>query len=73
MGSQSRPASINDGQVVVTDEDGASACETACQEHGGGESVNQRNPNAGDESDESHVDRSTTIAPDQAPGPDRKP
>jgi hypothetical protein len=67
----------NDGHVVQVMEEGDTVCAEACSEMGGGESMQQTNPNAGTPEDEERAVRAAEqqrpVAPDQAPGPDRKP
>jgi hypothetical protein len=66
----------NDGQVVQTMEEGESVCAQACAEMGGGESMQQTNPNAGTAEDEERAVREAQpqpVAPPHPPGPNRKP
>ena len=66
----------NDGQVVQVMEEGEHVCEQACSEMGGGESMQQSNPNAGTAEDEARAVRQAEpkpSSPDQQPGPNRKP
>jgi hypothetical protein len=67
----------NDGQVVQTMEEGEHVCEQACSEMGGGESMQQSNPNAGTAEDEARAVRESGQKPSshdqQPPGPNRKP
>jgi len=68
----------HDGHVVQVMEDGQNLCNQACADMGGGESMQQTNPNAGTKEDEERAVREasqkpTTPPPDQTPGPNRKP
>ncbi|HXK25402.1 MAG TPA: hypothetical protein VMS55_22210 [Myxococcota bacterium] len=66
----------HDGTVVQVVEEGEGVCDQACSEMGGGESMQQTNPNAGTPDDEARAVRQAEpkpTAPDEMPGPNRKP
>ncbi|HVN38347.1 MAG TPA: hypothetical protein VMW19_09290 [Myxococcota bacterium] len=67
----------HDGHVVQVMEDGVNLCQQACADMGGGESMQQTNPNAGTKEDEERAVREASqkpiTVPIQTPGPNRKP
>ena len=67
----------HDGHVVQTMEEGPNVCSQACADMGGGESMQQSNPNAGTPEDEARAVRESeqkpTTVEQQPPGPNRKP
>jgi len=67
----------HDGHVVQVVEEGPNVCSQACADMGGGESMQQSNPNAGTPEDEARAVRESmqkpVPPPDEAPGPNRKP
>ena len=69
----------HNGKVVQVMEDGEQVCQQACADMGGGESMQQSNPNAGNAEDEANAIRQVEEAQkhsapvQQPPGPNRKP